>query len=40
MQITRWRCNIVQILAAVVAQQVIGRHSWVMSDKFGDHGAL
>ena len=25
---------IVQILAAVVAQQFIGRHSWVISDKF------
>ena len=31
---------IVEILAAVVAQQVIGCHSWVFSDKFGDLGAL
>ena len=29
---------IVEILAAVVAQQVIGRHSWVISDKLGDLG--
>ena len=31
---------IVQILAAVVAQQAIGRHSWFFSDKFGDLGVL
>ena len=34
MQTTLWRCNIVEILAAVVAQLVIGRHSWIISDKF------
>ena len=38
MQTTPWRCNIVEILAAVVAQQVISCHSWVTSDKFGDLG--
>ena len=31
---------IVEILAAVVAQQVIGRHSWAFSDKFRDLGIL
>ena len=31
---------IVEILAALVAQQVIGSHSWVFSDKFGDLGVL
>ena len=31
---------IVEILAAVVAQQVIGSHSLVLSDKFGDLGVL
>ena len=31
---------IVEILAAVVAQQVIGNHSWVFSDKFGNLGVL
>ena len=31
---------IVEILAAVVAQQVIGSHSWVFLDKFGDLGVL
>ena len=38
MQTTPWKCNIVEILAAVVAQQVIGRHSWAILDKFGDLG--
>ena len=37
MQTTPWRCNIVEILAAV-SQQVIGRLSWVISDKLGDLG--
>ena len=27
MQTTPWRCNIVEILAAVVAQRVIGHHT-------------
>ena len=31
---------IVEILAAVAAQQVICRHSWDFSDKFGDLGVL
>ena len=31
---------IVKILAAVVAQQVIGSHSCFFSDKFGDLGVL
>ena len=34
MQTTPWRCNIVEIFAAV-AQQVIGRYSWVISHKLG-----
>ena len=41
MQTTPWWGNNVEILAAVVAQQVIGRHSWCFfSDKFGDLGVL
>ena len=35
MQTTPLRCNIVEILAALVA---IGRHSWVISDIFEDPG--
>ena len=31
-----WSYNIVELLA--VAQQVIGRPSWVLSDKLGDLG--
>ena len=31
---------IVEILAAVVAQLVIGSHSWFLSNKFGDLGVL
>ena len=31
---------IVEILAAVVAQQVIGSHFWIFSDKFGYLGVL